>query len=416
MRALPEPAMTRDEVLRRAAAARDKPAAFGPDLDLAAFHVEQRSREQAESASRERQLREAALGVGVDLAAGQRAGTFLQVDQSVVTRLVGERFGGRVEILPTLEALDTPWAAERLWSIVAPDADKYTAAAALQPTGGYCLRVLPGERLEEPVQACLLIAETALSQNVHNVVVLEEGAAAHVITGCTVNRATGGLHIGVSEFFVGRNASLTFTMIHRWAPGVHTRPRSAVVVDEGGTYVSNYLLLGEVASLQMYPLTLLRGAGARARFQAVLCGRGDSVIDIGSRVVHEGEGSASETVSRAIGAERSRIWARGQLVARTNRCRARLECRGMLVSRESSITAIPELEADGVPQAELSHEAAISPIAEEEVAYLMARGLAREEALAAITRGFLNVGQLGLPPAIARSVDEVLAATPAGAL
>jgi hypothetical protein len=266
------------------------------------------------------------------------------------------------------------------------------------------------------VQACLLIAETALSQNIHNVVVVEEGAAAHVITGCTVNRATGGLHIGVSEFFVGRNASLTFTMIHRWAPGVHTRPRSAVVVGEGGAYVSNYLLLGEVGSLQMYPLTLLRGAGARARFQAVLCGQGDSVIDIGSRVVHEGEGSASETISRAIGAGRSRTWARGQLVAHTNHCRARLECRGMLVSTEASIIAIPELEAEGVPQAELSHEAAISPIAEEEVAYLMARGLAREDALAAITRGFLNVGLLGLPPAIARSVDEVLSATPAGAL
>jgi Fe-S cluster assembly scaffold protein SufB len=88
----------------------------------------------------------------------------------------------------------------------------------------------------------------------------------------------------------------------------------------------------------------------------------------------------------------------------------------MIVSTEASITAIPELEADGVPQAELSHEAAISPIAEEEVSYLMARGLAREDALAAITRGFLNVGLLDLPPAIARSVDEVLSATPAGAL
>ena len=88
----------------------------------------------------------------------------------------------------------------------------------------------------------------------------------------------------------------------------------------------------------------------------------------------------------------------------------------MLVSREASIVAIPELEADGVPQAELSHEAAISPIAEEEVAYLMARGLPREEALAAITRGFLNVDQLGLPPGIAGSVNEILAATPAGAL
>jgi Fe-S cluster assembly scaffold protein SufB len=402
------------ELLHRAEAARDKPAAFGPDLDLAAYHVDQAVRETAESAARERQVREAALDVGVDPADERRAGTFVQVDQSVVARRVGERFGGRIQVLPTLEALAVPWVAERLWSVVAPDADKYTAAAALRPTGGYCIRILPGAQLEEPIQSCLLIAETALSQNLHNVVVVEEGATAHVITGCTVSRATGGLHIGVSEFFVGRNASLTFTMIHRWAPGLQVRPRTTVVVDEGGTYVSNYLLLGAVGSLQMYPLTLLRGRGSRARFQAVLCGRGDSVIDIGSRVVHEGQDSASETVSRVLGAERSRIWTRGQLVAHTNDCRARLECRGMLVSSQASIIAIPELEADGAPQAELSHEAAISPIAEQEVAYLMARGLAREEALAAITRGFLNIERLGLPPAIARSVDEVLAATPAG--
>lgn len=408
--------MTRDELERRAEAARDRPAAFGPDLDLSGFHVEQLTRETAERAARERQVREAALGVGVDLTAEQRAGTFLQVDQSVIAHRVSARYGGRVEVLPMTAALAAPWVAQRLWSIIAPDADKYTAAAALQPSGGYCLRVLPGQQLEEPLQACLLIAETALSQNLHNLVVVEEGAAAHVITGCTVNRVTGGLHIGVSEFFVGKNASLTFTMIHRWAPGLHVRPRTAVVVEEGGTYVSNYLLLGEVASLQMYPSTLLRGAGARARLQTVLCGRGSSLLDIGSRVVHEGEGSASETISRAIGAERSKIWARGQLVATTNHCRARLECRGMLVSPEAAISAIPELEARGVPLAELSHEAAISPIAEEEVAYLMTRGLAREAALAAITRGFLNVDLLGLPPAIARSMDEVLSATPAGAL
>ena len=406
--------MNREELLRRAEGARGKAAPFGPDLDLAAFHVDERTRERAERAARERQMREAALGVGVDLAAEGRAGTFLQVDQSVVARRVGERFAGRVEVLPTLEALGTPWVAERLWSLVAPDADKYTAAAALATTGGYCLRVLPGERLEEPLQACLLIAETALSQNLHNVVVVEEGASAHVITGCTVHRASGGLHIGVSEFFVGKGATLTFTMIHRWAPGLHARPRTGVVVEEGGTYVSNYLLLGEVASLQMYPVTRLRGRGARARFQAVLCGRGDSVLDVGGRVVHEGEESSSETITRTLGADRSRTWARGQLVALTNRCRARLECRGMLVSPEASIVAIPELEADGVPQAELSHEAAISPIAEEEVSYLMARGLAPEEAVAAITRGFLNLDIPGLPPAIAEKLAEAIAATPSG--
>jgi Fe-S cluster assembly scaffold protein SufB len=401
----------------QAEAARSKPARFGPDLDLAAFHVGARQREAAERASLGRQVREAALAVGVDLDGKHRSGSFLQVDQGVLARTVQERYAGRLEIAWSGDAVGRlPWVDELWWTLVDPGADKYTAAAALEPTGGYCLRVLPGERVEEPVQACLLIAETALSQNLHNVVVVEEGAAVHVITGCSVHRAATGLHIGVSEFHVKRGASLTFTMVHRWGAGIHVRPRTAVVVEEGGTYVSNYVLFGEVGSLQMYPSTTLRGAGARARFQAVLCGRGASLLDVGSRTVLEGPGSASEAVSRTIGADASRVWVRGQLVARTNRCRARLECRGMLLSPHAAIVAIPELEADGVPQAELSHEAAISPIAEEEVAYLMARGLTREEAVAAITRGFLDVGFLGLPPSLERSIEEALAQTPSGAL
>jgi hypothetical protein len=407
--------MERDEVLARAAAAREKPARHGPDLDLRSFHVEPRGGTAGADRGLDQETRAAALGTGVDLEAGRRAGSFVQRDQGLLARAVAARLAGRLELAWSADpAGRPPWVDEVWWRLVDPGADKYTAAAALRPTGGYCLRALPGARVEEPVQACLLIDETALSQNLHNVVVVEEGAALHVITGCTVQRAAAGLHIGVSEFLVRRNASLTFTMIHRWGEGIDVRPRSAVLVEEGGTYVSNYVLFGEVRSLQMYPETTLRGAGARARFQAVLSGRGGSVIDIGSRVVHEGDGSSSETITRTIGAERSRTWARGQLVARTDRCRARLECRGMLVSREAAIVAIPELEADGVPQAELSHEAAISPIAEEEVAYLTARGLEREEAVAAITRGFLNVDLPGLPPAVERSVREALAATPAG--
>jgi Fe-S cluster assembly scaffold protein SufB len=413
VRALPGPLA---DVRARAEAARAKPARFGPDLDLAAFHDVGGEHAAAESAALRRQARETALGAGVDLEAAASAGSYLQVDRAAIARRVAARFHGRIELLPTADALDLPWVAERLWTLVAPDADKYTAAAALAPGGGYCIRVPPGECLEDPVQACLLLDEAAFSQNVHNVVVVEEGAAVHVITGCTVGRAAAGLHIGVSEFFVGKGASLTFTMIHRWAPGVHARARTRTVVEAGGVFVSNYLLLGEVGTLQMYPETLLRGAGSRARLQSVLCARGDSVIDVGSRVVHEGADSASETISRTIGEGRSRTVARGQLVARTDRCRARLECRGMLVSPGAAIEAVPELEADGTPHAELSHEAAISPIAEEEVAYLGARGLSREQAVAAITRGFLAIDLPGLPPEVAASLRDAIAATPAGSL
>jgi len=203
----------RAEVRALAGAARDLAARLGPDLDLGAFHLDPATRAGAGGAALERQVREAALGAGVDLGAPDRAGTFLQVDQAAVAARVERRFGGRIELLPTASALERPWVAEHWWRLAAPDADKYAAAAALHPTGGYCLRALPGERLEEPVQTCLLIAETALSQHVHNVVVVEEGASLHVVTGCAVHRAAGGLHVGVSEFVVRRNASLTYLAI-----------------------------------------------------------------------------------------------------------------------------------------------------------------------------------------------------------
>lgn len=401
------------DVLARAEAARDRPASHGPDIELPAYPPPRRPA-AAGRPGPDRRLRATALGVGVELGSRDRAGTFLQVDRDVLAGSVGSRHRGRLEILPTLEARDVPWVAGRLWSLVAPDADKYTAAAALAPGGGYCVRVPAGERFQEPVQACLLLDESATSQVVHNVVLVEEGAAASVVTGCAVHRAAAGVHIGVSELFVGPGAALTFTMIHRWAPGVHVRPRTAVTVAEGGTFVANYVLLGEVGSLQTFPRALLAGRGARARFQNVLCGHGSSVVDAGSRVELAGDGSAAEVVSRALAGGASRLFVRGQLVALTDRCRARLECRGMLVSAGAAIAAVPELEAEGVPHAELAHEAAISPIAEEEVAYLMSRGLPRDEAVAAITRGFLDAGLPGLAGPLAAAIEEVVARTPAG--
>lgn len=402
------------DIAHRAGGARKKRAAAGPDIDPAIFAPAGEVPERSRRLSPRGKTWRASLKAGVDLGAGDRAGTFLQVDRSVLCSGAGRGYGGQVEVLPVSEALaGDKDLRKRWWSLVEPDADKYTALNALAPAEGYYLRVLSGRKLSAPVQACLLMSRGGTFQSVHNVIVAEEGSRAHVITGCTAHPGNlSGLHVGVSEFFVGRGASLTFTMVHAWGEGFHVRPRSTAVVEEGGTFVSNYILLDPVGSLQMYPSTVLRGRGSRARFQALLYGRGGAVLDIGNRTVLEGENSRSETVSRAIASDRSTIIARGRMTARTDSCRAHLECRGMLTSPESVVRAVPELEADGVPGAELSHEAAISPIAEEEISYLMSRGLGREEAVSVIVRGFLSVDLLGLPPFLERRIDAVLAGTP----
>ncbi|MBC7265553.1 MAG: SufD family Fe-S cluster assembly protein [Coriobacteriia bacterium] len=403
------------EIRALAEAARDKKAAYGPDLDLSRFNPAADAQSVESLESLEKQVKEVALGVGIDTKEENRSGTYFQVDRSPIYERVTEMYGGKLEIMSTAQALQLYpelMYEKYYWRAVAPDKDKYTAQVALQPTEGYFIRVLPGQKIEKPIQACLFVSENNISQNVHNVIIMEEGSEATVITGCTIHpKVREGLHAGISEFYVGKGAKLTFTMIHNWAEDFDVRPRTGIVVEEDGTYVNNYVLLKPVKSIQSFPVARLVGARSRAVFNSIVYGLADSYIDIGSESVLEGPGSRSEAVARTVTKDRSIVYSRGRLVGRTNDCKAHLDCRGMVQSEQSTQWAIPDLASEGAPGAELSHEAAISPIAAEEIYYLMSRGVPKDEAVSMITRGFLDLEIPGLPPALKRQIDKALEET-----
>ncbi len=405
-----------EEIRRAAETAVEKPAGLGPDIDLARFDARAEHATVASMQSLERQVREAALAVGVDASEAGRAGSYMQIDRSTVYEAVQDAYRGQIEIMSTTEAIERfPEVVERYWwRAVAPDKDKYTSRAALHQTEGYFIRVKAGEHVDRPIQSCLLVSENRFSQNVHNVIAVEDGASANVITGCTIHpEVEEGIHIGVSEFYVGRGASLTFTMIHNWAESFQVRPRTGIVVEEGGTFVNNYVLLREVRSIQSYPSARLAGENARAVFNTIVYGLGDSVIDLGAEVILEAPGCRAESVARSVARDRSAVWSRGRLVGRHDDVKAHLDCRGIVFGHDASMYAIPELAAEGAPRAELSHEAAISPIAEEEVTYLMSRGLPKDEAVSMITRGFVNLEIPGLPAPLRASIDRAIAETTA---
>ncbi|MDI6692132.1 MAG: SufD family Fe-S cluster assembly protein [Anaerosomatales bacterium] len=403
------------EIRALAEAARDKKAAYGPDLDLSRFNPAADAQSVESLESLEKQVKEVALGVGIDTKEENRSGTYFQVDRSPIYERVTEMYGGKLEIMSTAQALQLYpelMYEKYYWRAVAPDKDKYTAQVALQPTEGYFIRVLPGQKIEKPIQACLFVSENNISQNVHNVIIMEEGSEATVITGCTIHpKVREGLHAGISEFYVGKGAKLTFTMIHNWAENFDVRPRTGIVVEEDGTYVNNYVLLKPVKSIQSFPVARLVGARSRAVFNSIVYGLADSYIDIGSESVLEGPGSRSEAVARTVTRDRAIVYSRGRLVGRTNDCKAHLDCRGMVQSEQSTQWAIPDLASEGAPGAELSHEAAISPIAAEEIYYLMSRGVPKDEAVSMITRGFLDLEIPGLPPALKRQIDKALEET-----
>ena len=347
------------------------------------------------------------LDVGVDPDENNRSGSFVQIDRSVVHSATKQ---DGIEVMGISHALDRhTWLADYLWQNVSAETDAFTARAKDKPHEGYFIRALPGQKVRQPVQSCLYIAKNGFSQNVHNIVIAEEDSEIHIITGCaTAPHLDTGLHIGVSEFFVKKNAKLFFTMIHDWGQKVNVRPRTVTRVEEGGTIVSNYISLRPVGSLQMFPTTYLNGPGAVARFSSVLVAAKGSHLDVGSRVVLNAPKTRAEIISRGI-TSGGTIIARGDLVGKVPEVKAHLECKGLILNN-GLMHAIPELSGHQ-PGVEMSHEAAVGKIDQREIEYLMARGLDEDEAISTIVRGFLNVDIEGLPANLRKRLDQAIADT-----
>ena len=347
------------------------------------------------------------LDVGVDIHENARIGTFIQKDNSVIhckTRQDG------VEVMGISQAQEKHgWLSDYMWKNISPDTDKFTLQAKENPHEGYFIHALAGVKTKHPVQSCLYIAKEGFSQNVHNIVVAEEDSELHIITGCaTAPHLASGLHVGISEFYVKRGARLTFTMIHDWGKKINVRPRTVIQVEEGGTIISNYISLKPVGSLQMFPTTHLNGKGAVARFNSILVAGQGSFLDVGSRIVLNAPDTRAEIISRGISSGGS-IIARGDLVGKVAGIKAHLECKGLILN-DGLMQAIPELTGH-VPGVEMSHEAAVGKIDQQEIEYLMARGLDEEEAISTIVRGFLNVDIEGLPAGLKKKLDRTVSET-----
>ncbi len=385
--------------------AREKKAGLGLDIDLEAYQSDRVSHDYVQDlATLSEDDKKQMILAGVDAEEKDRSGTYVQKD-TVVIHAHSKQEG--LEVMPIKEALGRyEWLEDYYWKLVAVDTDKYTARAQLDLHDGYVIRALPGSHVVYPVQACLYLEKEGLSQNVHNIIIAEEGSELHIITGCaTAAHLRRGLHVGISEFYVKKDAKLSFTMIHHWAEEMMVRPRSVGQVEEGGLFLNNYICMKPVKSLQMYPTTHLVGKGAVARFYSLLVGSPGSEMDVGGRIFLKETNTRAEIVARTI-SNGGHIVARGDLVGEVPGVKAHLECRGLILNG-GSIHAIPELngKAEGV---EMSHEAAVGKIAQDEILYLMSRGLSEDEATATIVRGFLSVDIPGLPPALKAQIDRAV--------
>ena len=341
---------------------------------------------------------------GIDLDSDDKSGTFLMKDQSVVHCNIAQ---DSVELLSMEQAWDKyDGLKDYWWRLVAPDKDQYTKIVKENDKQGYFIRAKEGQKSLFPVQTCLYLEHSGNIQSVHNVIIAEEGSEIDIITGCTSKEKANktSAHFGVSEIYVKKGAKVTYSMIHNWDEDVKVRPRTGVIIEEGGQFISNYISMKAVKDVQMNPSAYLIGKGASSAFNSILVAPEGAHLDIGAQVFLQGEETSTEIVSKSLttGGE---IISRGLISGEGLKAKGHLEWQGLVWSDKGRIYTVPELDGK-LSDIDLSHEAAVGKVAQDEIEYLMARGLTEDQAISMIVKGFLSAEIKGLPEVLKAEIDE----------
>ncbi|MDD4668941.1 MAG: SufD family Fe-S cluster assembly protein [Candidatus Methanomethylophilus sp.] len=390
-----------------------KEAAFGPSVDIDKFGEGETHPEQiGKLDDTPEDLKKKMENVGVTVDESHRDGTILFIDNGMSH--CSNRAQEGLYIMDTKTALKKyDWARKLSWNVMDPTKDKYTAKTYLEDSDGYFIYVKPGVHLKYPVQTCMMLSKHKGIQNLHNIIFVDHDASMDIITGCTtVHGANDALHVGVSEIYIGDNASLSFSMIHSWSDQTAVRPRTNARLGKNARYVNNYVVLDPVGTVQSYPTAFLEGEGASCSFNTMCIAHENSNIDTGGCAFLNAPRSGAEILSRNITYGGNMV-ARGRLVGNAPGIKAHLECRS-IVQKDGGVTeAIPELEAH-LADVEMTHEAAVGKIAQDQIEYLMSRGLSEDDAVSMIIRGFLVGGIKGLPDSLRDEINRAIDKANAG--
>ncbi|TYB30381.1 MAG: SufD family Fe-S cluster assembly protein [Candidatus Mcinerneyibacterium aminivorans] len=350
--------------------------------------------------------KEKMLNVGIKTKNKKNTGSYILVDDDIVE--VDLNLEG-VELMPIKMAIEKyDWVEEYMWKLVDPEKDKYTKMAYEDDEPkGYFIRVKKGHKVTFPLQACFYIKATRKEQVVHNILIAEEDSELHIINGCASgNYVKEGYHIGITETFLKKGSFLSYTMIHDWAPGVIVRPRSAIEVGENAHYMSNYVSLKEVKSTETSPVVYINGKDGKARLNSILFAPEKTDLFVGGKIQLNAEGARGDIISRTV-TNGGDITAPVELEATVEEVSGFMECNGLILEKEGRIYSSPSLNSNK-QNVELAHEASVGKIGDEEIEYLMSRGISEEQARSLIVHGFLDLKIKGLPEFLQNQIDTAV--------
>jgi Fe-S cluster assembly protein SufB len=299
---------------------------------------------------------------------------------------------------------------KKYFGSVVPFADnKFAALNSAVWSGGSFIYVPKGVHLEKPLQSYFRINNEKTGQFERTLIVVDEGADIHYVEGCTAPiYSKESLHAAVVEIVVLKNAHCRYTTVQNWSNNIVNLVTQRALVEENGFMEWVDGNIGSMRNMK-YPACILKGDGAKGSTISIAVGGYNQFQDNGARMIHIGKNTSSTIISKSICKNGGTANYRGtvRMMPSASNAHSHVECDTLILDDKSRSDTLPKNEIQNATSY-IEHEATVSKINEEQLFYLMSRGLSEEAATQMIVMGFIEPFSKELPMEYAVELNQLI--------
>ncbi|WP_334333280.1 MULTISPECIES: Fe-S cluster assembly protein SufB [unclassified Companilactobacillus] len=293
--------------------------------------------------------------------------------------------------------------------LVQPADNKFAALNGAVWSGGSFIYVPKGVRCDIPIQSYFRLNSENSGQFERTLIIVDEGAKVDYVEGCTApNYSSDSLHAAVVEVNVERDAYCRYTTIQNWSDNVYSLETKRAAAEENATMEWVDGNLGSKVTMK-YPSVYLNGDNARGTMLSIAVASNGIHQDSGARMIHNAKNTSSSIVSKSIAKTGGSVDYRGtvRFGKHSDGSKAHVECDTIIMDDQSSSDTVPYNEIDNA-NVSMEHEARVSKISEEQLYYLMSRGISEEKATEMIVMGFVEPFTKKLPMEYAVELNRLI--------
>lgn len=294
-------------------------------------------------------------------------------------------------------------------TLVKYDENKFTALNGAVWSGGTFIYVPPHTKLDRPLQSYFRINTKDMGQFERTLIIVDDDSELHYIEGCTApTYTTDSLHAAVVEIFVGKNSKCRYTTIQNWSGNVYNLVTKRAIVDDGGLMEWIDGNIGSKVNMK-YPACILKGDNSKGNCISIAMADNGQVQDTGAKMIHLGKNTHSSIIAKSIARNGGNASYRGIVSIEESALNsgATIKCDTIILDEKSKSDTIPTNICKN-NSSTIEHEATVSKLNEENLFYLMSRGLDEEKAIELSIIGFIEVFREELPLEYAVELNNLL--------